>query len=103
MLCLGLGIFEQLRVKTGHPTFGFIHDAAGDEVLCQLFGIDAADGNGIQAFFVFVLLVAGINFDPGVVVLYRSMIRHASDAPRILVHPKFGAFYELQFIRRMAV
>ena len=103
LLRLGLGVFQQLRVETGRPAFGFVDGAAGDEALRQLFGVDAADGNGIQAFFVFVLLVAGINFDPGVVVLYRSMIRHASDAPRILVHPKFGAFYELQFIRRMAV
>jgi hypothetical protein len=48
LLRLGLGILEQLRVETGRPAFRFVDGAAGDEVLRQLLGVDAADRNGIQ-------------------------------------------------------
>ena len=66
LLRLGLGILEQLRVEAGRPAFRFVDGTAADEVLRQLLGIDAADGDGIQAGLVLVLFVAGIQAGPAV-------------------------------------
>jgi len=41
-----LGVLQDGCIKTCGPAFRFVDGAASDEVLRQLFGIDAADGDG---------------------------------------------------------
>jgi hypothetical protein len=66
LLRLGLGILQDGGIKARGPAFGFVSGAAINEALRQRLGIDAADGDRIQAFLVLILLVAGVHLDPAV-------------------------------------
>lgn len=63
---LGLGVGKDGRVKACRPAFRVTDRAAGDKALRQWLRVYAADGDGIQAFLVFILFVAGVHLHPTV-------------------------------------
>jgi hypothetical protein len=75
LLRLGLGILQDAGVKARGPAFAVVDGAASDEALRQLLGIDATDGDRIQAFLVLILLVAGVHLDPAVGIAISGAAR----------------------------
>ncbi len=65
-LGLGLGSSQGAGIEAADPAFSFADGAGGGGVVGQLFDVDAADGDHVQALEVFILFVAGVHGHPAV-------------------------------------
>ena len=67
-LGLGLSVLQNNGIKAGDPAFGFVDGAAVGEVGGQLFGVEAADLDGIKTLEIIILFITGVHCYPGICI-----------------------------------